>query len=302
MYKYLKYKNKYINLLNQYGSGSDSDSRKKSTLFIITTGLGDLIIPDVGKEDLYYFIWLNILPTILSQLDKFTEIQLYHFDKFTQSDIFIKRIETLLENEKRLNNKITNNNFIPEYFSDDNYKYIQLIQSCYCNSQIFIFDCAHIYKYINQNELEIDEPHNYSRDKEKQLTITNVKSLYFGYLGNQLKKNNLSLTDSQQLLLDNLLKTEIDKYGNIIIITYIDKLLQLGCKIDSAYPELFLDDYVNKDIYNKIKKTVTMEIFKKKKYELLKYAYSELYKFEKYEKYEDFESKIYIKALKIFKI
>jgi hypothetical protein len=302
MYKNLKYKNKYINLPNQYGSGKE----KKSTLFIITTGLGYLTISDIDKteQDLYYLIWLIILPTILRQLDKFTEIQLYHFDKFNPSDKFNsidkfkERIKTLLENEKELNKKITNNNFIPEFFSDDNYKYIQLIQSCYCNSQIFIFDCAHIYKYINQNELEIDTNHNY--DEGKQLTITNVKSLYFGYIGNRLKQNQtLSLTESQQLLLDNLLKTEVDEYGNIIIITYIDKLLQLGCKIDSGYPHNFLYDYINKELFKKIKDiyNVDIKIFDDNKFNILEYAYSILYE---HKNFDDFNSEILKRALGIF--
>jgi hypothetical protein len=225
--KYLKYKKKYLELKQKGGA---------KVFYLFVTGIAEYLQ--------YDNFWCTTLKkTIIKKIPSyiFNSVKIIYYDPIrygeSVSENEVNKVNQILTVNETIDDKNVEGIFIKDFFPVDDF--------IPPSKNYLIIDCAHIFNYIDPKRPNIFI-HNNNINKIHTLNV-----LYLGYLAEPQISNgfyNRGIINIDFLNID-----------RETVITWTDKLLNLGYNINSNYPiDIFtkpIQDFVKnkkKELYNKI--------------------------------------------------
>ena len=247
--KYLKYKEKYLELKNTNLIGGDPD-----TFYLYVTGIADGF--SYGYQYLEY--WNETLKRkIIEKIpDNFTKIEITYYDPLDYGADLTNREEIITECTSKLDvpcNRVVKNEFIAENFP---------IPFEFGEKKYLIVDLAHIFAYTSTPGKVLYDATEY-----------NYHVLYLGYLGEEQTNygyNNRAIVDEEFLTItpDGNVETWIDKFTSLKYTIDPHNVTDLFSKFIkifwSSITRLYVDKYFENTIESRNNRSKLFDKIEKK--------------------------------------
>ncbi len=232
--KYLKYKQKYLNLKRMQRGGA-------KIFYIYTTGFADNGTSNVAKEWVRAFREkvLSLIPA------KYDQIVILHSDPLMGDDIVLSMRDRIIETTRELLmtdftiDRVKSSEFTTEPIN------FRSLHRRHNSRDYIVIDSAHIFSYIDIKIVQNSD--TYGRANEQiGLSPFPLNCIYPGYIPNRDVKGEMNVPNNIMSTCDLFI---INEDGSII--TYIDKLIMNNIEHNPLNPDNFV-----LNIYKKIRKTI----------------------------------------------